>query len=290
MDSDWLTTRVIATNILDRVLVYKQFLDEALESSVAFNNLELRDRAFVRKIVSTVLRRLGQIDSLIFCCLKKPISGSNRIVLTILRVGVVQLIFLKTADHAAISTSVDLAVYFKKPTFKNLINAVLRRLQRESESILTRQDIEKINTPNWLWNSWVDAYGEDLTRKIALAHLNEPPLDISHKTCQIESEPLLGGFLLPWGTERCRVSGDIKSLPGFAKGLWWVQDAAARFAVSLIGNVQGKFVIDLCAAPGGKTFYMLSMGAEVLSVDRSKERLAKMNRNLARLNLKGATI
>jgi len=277
--------RVAALDILGAVLNQKRALDGAFESSGRAANLDVRERAFARNLVATTLRRLGQIDALISRCLDKPLGKKARQAEMLLRIGVCQLLFLRTAEHAAISTTVDLAQSQNQGPYKKLINAVLRRLQREGAGLVSQQDEAKLNTPGWLWESWVQAYGGDVSRGIAEANMQEPPLDISCKCNPEIWTEKLEGELLPWGTVRRATGGNIRDLPGFEDGAWWIQDAAARMAVTLLGNVSGRRVIDLCAAPGGKTLYLASEGARVTAVDRSENRLRRVHENLNRLGL-----
>ena len=290
MKKTGLDTRIAALEILDAVLRQKHPLDQAFDHSVVVAALPVRERAFARNLIALTLRRLGQIDALISGCLDRPLGRKAGRAEMILRIGVCQLMFMDTADHAAISTAVDLAQQLGQGPYKKLINAVLRRLQRDGGKRLDKHDAARLNTPDWLWSSWIAAYGEDAARQIAAAHLCEPRLDLS---CRRDPEgwaEKLGGVLLPWGTVRLEPGGNVRDLAGFDEGAWWVQDAAARLAVTLLGDVHGKNVIDLCAAPGGKTLYLASAGAKVTAVDRSQKRLGRVHENLQRLDLEASVI
>jgi 16S rRNA (cytosine967-C5)-methyltransferase len=256
-----------------------------LETLSSFTMLKLRDRAFARNLVSTTLRRLGQIDALISHCLEKPLAKNSHRSHDILRLGICQLLFLGTADHAAVSSSVELAGKSGQAHAKKLVNAVLRRIGRERAELLAKQDESRLNVPDWLWYSWRKAYGEVATRAISLAHLNEVSLDLSVKSNPNSWAKKLKGTALPNGTVRLNKGRNVPEIYGFNSGEWWVQDTAARAAAQLLGNVCGKHVIDLCAAPGGKTAYLINAGAIVTAVDRSNKRLTRLNDNLARLKL-----
>jgi len=285
-----LDSRIAALKVLDAVLRQGHTLDNAFDLSEQVAGLEVRERAYARNLVTTILRRSGQIDSLIGHCLEKPLGKRGRQAEMLLRIGICQLMFLQTADHAAISTTVDLAQGLGQGPYKKLINAVLRRIQREGPDLIAGQDAPRLNTPRWLWQSWVSAYGEATAYDIAAAHLSESPLDIS---CKHEPEvwaDRLAGELLPWGTVRRAPGGNIRDLPGYADGAWWIQDAAARMTVRLMGDVADKHVIDLCAAPGGKTLYLASAGGRVTAVDRSANRLERLQDNLSRMNLNARII
>jgi 16S rRNA (cytosine967-C5)-methyltransferase len=178
--------------------------------------------------------------------------------------------------------------------YKALVNAVLRRLAREGEALLGASDEARDNVPDWLWVSWQAAYGEATARAIARAHLTEPPLDLSFKG-EAETWTGLGAVLLPTGTVRLSREARsaermVEALPGFEEGAWWVQDAAAALPVRLLGDVTAKTVLDLCAAPGGKTAQLAAAGARVVAVDRAEARLDLLRRNLTRLRLSAETI
>ena len=285
-----LNSRMVAVDVLNAVLNKKQRLEASFRRSSAGKDLCTQERAFSRQLIFTTLRRLGQIDDLISKSLLNPEKKISRKTQNLIRIGVCQLIFLRTRDYAAISTTVDLAKRRKFKAPASLINAVLRRVQRDSEIVLKSQDKEQLNTPSWLWRSWKKLYGEDETRAIAQAHMVEPLLDLSFKGCPGRDLLKLNGVILPWGTVRCNVSGEVANLPGFKEGHWWVQDSASRIAVKLLGNVADKTVVDMCAAPGGKTLFLASLGAKVIAIDISKERLTNLNKNLSRLNLKAEVI
>ena len=244
-----------------------------------------RDRAFARLLVATVLRRLGQIDALIAQCLNVPLAPRAMLVQDILRLGVAQLLFLRTPPHAAVATSVDLAQSRGFVSHKGLVNAVLRRLSIEGPERIETQDAPRLNTPDWLWQSWSRAYGEPTARAVATAHLKEAPLDLSLRNDAETWRAALEGVLLPTGTLRRAAGGALATLPGYAEGAWWVQDAAAALPARLFGDVADRDVIDLCAAPGGKTAQLATAGARVTAVDRSPRRLERLAANVKRLDL-----
>lgn len=284
------TSRTVALELIAAVLKNHRPLDDALEGHAGFAGLEIRERAFARNLVATTLRRLGQIDELINYCLQKPLPRRAVAVRDVLRVGICQLIFLNTPAHAAVDTAVSMLDGLDLSAYKKLVNAVLRRLGREGGKLMEAQDEERLNTPDWLWRSWSEAYGKGACRDIATAHLCEPPLDITAlKDSDVWAETL-DAVILPTGSLRLAKSTNVTKLPGFDEGAWWVQDAAAALPVALLGDVQGKHVIDLCAAPGGKTAQLLSRGARVTAVERSAKRLKRLEENLDRLNLTAETV
>jgi len=277
------TARNVALDLVGAVLRRKRPLDEAIEDNTAMQHLSGRDRAFARLLVATVLRRLGQIDALIADCLSTPLTPRAASVHDILRLGVAQLLFLRTPPHAAVATSVDLADSRGFLSHKGLVNAVLRRLSIEGAARIEDQDAPRLNTPDWLWQSWSRSYGEVTARAIAMSHLKEAPLDLTVRHDVEAWCDKLQGILLPTGTLRRAAGGSLVMLPGYAEGAWWVQDAAAALPARLFGDVCGREVVDLCAAPGGKTAQLATAGARVTAVDRSARRLERLVANLERL-------
>jgi len=277
-------SRRIALDVLEACLDKGQPLDDALARHPGFPALDPRDRAFVRLLLATTLRRLGEIDAVLGAMIERPLDGPSAIGLQILRLGAAQLIFLGTPAHAAVDTSVQLA-QSRLPHIKGLVNAVLRRVGREGVAMLGDRDPARLNTPLWLWERWSATYGEEATRAIAAAHLVEAPLDLTPRSDadfwagQLEAEKL------PTGTLRRLGGGNVTELPGVAEGAWWVQDAAATLPARLLGDITGERVADLCAAPGGKTLQLCAAGAAVTAVDISTRRLARLSENLARAGM-----
>ena len=285
-----LAARLLALDVLDAVLLRRGALEAAFDAAAATYDLAPRDRAFARNLVATALRRLGQIRALVDGCLERPLPRAAKGVGPVLALGVCQLLFLKTPAHAAVDTSVDLAARRGLDAHKKLVNAVLRRLSREGEALAAAQDAPRLNTPDWLWRSWSETYGEATCRAIAEAHLSEPPLDLSVARDADSWAAKLGARVLPTGTLRLDGAGSVAELAGYDEGAWWVQDAAAALPARLMGDVAGKTVVDLCAAPGGKTMQLAAAGADVIAVDRSEKRLERLTQNLTRVGLAARTV
>lgn len=278
-------SRRVALEILVSCLDKGQPLDDALARHQGFAGLDPRDRAFVRLLLATTLRRLGEIDEVLGFLIERPLEGANATSLQVLRLGAAQLLFLGTPPHAAVDTSVRLVIDVGLPHLKGLANAVLRRISRDGPALLGDRDPARLNTPQWLWQSWTESYGEEATRAIAAAHLIEAPLDLTPRSNAAFWAGRVEGEVLPSGTIRREGGGNVTELPGFAEGAWWVQDAAATLPVRLLGDVAGKRVADLCAAPGGKTLQLAAAGAEVTAVDISARRMVRVGENLARAGL-----
>jgi 16S rRNA (cytosine967-C5)-methyltransferase len=167
---------------------------------------------------------------------------------------------------------------------------VLRRMARDGRAALANLDMAALDTPDWLRARWTAAYGRATAHAIAAMHGEEPPLDLTVKQDPDGWAARLRGRVVATGTVRMVAHGPVALLPGYAEGAWWVQDAAAALPVRLFGEVAGRRIADLCAAPGGKTAQLAAAGARVTAVDRSPARLARLADNLARLGLAAETI
>jgi 16S rRNA (cytosine967-C5)-methyltransferase len=282
-----LAARRLAVALIEAVLKGHQPFDEAFERLVGAGELDGRDRAFVHALAAVSLRRLGEAKAVIAKFLTKPLPKSSGMTETILLIGAAQLLFLSTPVHAAIDQSVELAKEDRDARhFAGLINAVLRRVDQEGRAVLGTLDAARLNTPAWLMKRWTKTYGADTARAIAASHVSEPAIDISVKLDAELWAERLGGRLLESGGVRLPAdAGRIEALPGYDEGAWWVQDMAASLPAQLLGDVRGKRVLDLCAAPGGKTAQLAAAGAIVTSVDDSGERVARLKQNMARLRL-----
>jgi 16S rRNA (cytosine967-C5)-methyltransferase len=281
-----LPARRVALEVALTVVERGRALDEALDAAAGFPRLEPRDRGFCRHLLATLCRRLPEIDSALAQLLAKPLPDKAAHARMALRLGAVQLLFLETPAHAAVSTSVALLPP-REQGFKGLVNAVLRRLSREGHA-LAGEAAARANAPPCLFQRWQAAYGEQAALAIALQHLAEPPLDLTPKN--VAEAPLwaerLGATLLPTGTLRLPPgAGEVTRLAGFAEGAWWVQDLAAALPARLLDARPGEAVADLCAAPGGKTLQLAAAGASVTAVDLSAERLKRLRENLKRTGL-----
>jgi len=244
-----------------------------------------RDRAFARLLLLTTLRRLGQIDHAIDALLEKPLPARRAPVRDILRLGAAQLLFLNTPAHAAVDGAVALTAKSRHAALKGLVNALLRRLARDAAALRANQDAARLNTSDWLWQSWSESYGEETCRAIAAAHLAEPPIDLTVKQAAPAWMARLGAEQMPGGTLRLRRAGAPDALDGYTEGAWWVQDLAAALPARLLGAVRGQHIIEIGAAPGGKTAQLAAAGAHVQALDRSPARLARLRQNLERLSL-----
>lgn len=283
---EMLAARQVALGLLNVVLGQKQALDHMLERDDGFKALPTRDKAFCRMVVSTTLRRLGQIDDIITKAEKKPAS-KNITLQNILRMGVAQILFMDVPDHAAVDTSVRLADAAEMDRQKGFVNGLLRTVTRVGREWLSRQDEARLNTPEWLLKTWIEDYELRGAANIAKANIAEAPLDITIKDEKDRNywQSTFKATQIGAGTLRIPSGGAIHTREGFDDGMWWVQDAAAAIPAALFGDVKGKTVVDLCAAPGGKTMQLAARGANVIALDRSAGRMKKLKQNLERVRL-----
>ena len=289
-----LPARRAAVELLLAVLVKKQALDDVLGRSLAVGwmlNLPQRDRALTRAIVATSLRRRGQIDQVLETFLERGLPQNSGTLYAILLSASAQLIFLNIPAHAVIDLAVTLAQYDPRAKrYDKLANAVLRRVAKDGAAIAESLDAARVNTPDWLWSRWVANWGEERARAVASINLIEPPLDLTVKSDAEDWAERLSGRVLPTGSVRFLPKGRIEQLEGYDEGAWWVQDTAATLPARLLGEVAGKRVADLCAAPGGKTAQLALAGASVTAVDQSETRLKMLRANLARLGLEASVV
>jgi 16S rRNA (cytosine967-C5)-methyltransferase len=275
------------------VLIHARPLEQALAEALArpeFAALQPRDRALARAVAATTLRRQGELEYVLGRFLERPLPRDQGRLWPILLTGAAQLVCLQMPAHAVVDLAVEVTRRDRGAhRFARLTNAVLRRVARLGSELLAGQDCVRLNIPDWLWERWTATYGADTAREIATAGLREAALDISVRPGgDLDATPWaerLGGRLLPTGSIRLAAQGRIEDLPGYADGAWWVQDAAAALVARASGDVSGRAVLDLCAAPGGKTAALAAAGARVTAVDISAARLDRLRQNLLRLNL-----
>lgn len=283
------TSRAVAASTLaavDRGVALDAATDAIERRGGAGAGLDRRDRAFARQIVRTALRRRGQIDAVIGACLERPLPREYRLERALLRAGAAQLLFLDVPSYAAVHATVAAADH---SPLRSLVNAVLRRVAREGPARVAAQHPARANTPEWLWRQWCEVYGDTVAADISVAHLSEPPLDLTVSGDPAAWASRLGGRLLPTGTVRVYSAGAVAELPGYDEGAWWVQDTAAAIPAKLLLAALPRpasecRVADLCSAPGGKTAQLAAAGASVTALDRV-ERLGRLRRNLKRLRL-----
>jgi 16S rRNA (cytosine967-C5)-methyltransferase len=289
-----LAARRIAADILDGVLHKHRTLDDQLDGAGAHPGLKTladRDRALMRRLVATSLRRLGTLGHVLSRLLDRGIPTDAPRAQSALLIGAAQILWMDVPDHAAVDLSVRLVQSDRRAAkYAGLVNAVLRRCAREGQPLIDEVKSQTLDVAPWLLARWIAHYGEAAARDIAIAISHEPSLDITVKSDASQWAARLHGEILPTGSVRTLLQGSVTMLPGFTEGQWWVQDAAAALPVRLLGDVADKTIADLCAAPGGKTAQLAHAGAHVTAVDRSSNRMARLRDNLTRLGLQAETV
>jgi 16S rRNA (cytosine967-C5)-methyltransferase len=267
--AEGVAARAAAVAILDAVLGEGHMLSEVAEA-----NLPPSDRARAQRLAETVLRNLEPADKLLEKHLRKlpPLP-----VLNVLRLAVVERAMGAPA-HGVVNAAVDIVRRGKRTVhLSGLVNAVLRALPETD--VFDGQPPQRL--PRWLRQPLVHHYGRDIVSAIEAVQSQDPPLDLTLRP----GFPAPEGNLLPTGSLRLTTAGMVSSLPGYADGGWWVQDAAAALGVQLLAPAPGEAVLDLCAAPGGKTMQLAALGAKVTALDISGPRMARLAANLARTGL-----
>lgn len=285
--SDGMMARRSALAILHKILQQKIALDEAFDRDELFRTLPPRDRGFTRMLVSTCLRRKGQMDDLVRRAVDKGDEPNPVLLKFILYIGMCQIFFMDVPDHASVDTSVTLAEENGLSRQKGFVNAILRRMTGEGREWAERQDPVRMNFPQWILDAWIKDYGLQTAAQIAQASLAEAALDITvKKQGEVKIwQNTLEATYLPTGSLRRLGGGFVADMAGLQDGHWWVQDAAAALPVTLMGDVRGQRIVDLCAAPGGKTMQLAARGANVIAVDRSSSRMKILHENVVRTGL-----
>ncbi|WP_312891346.1 RsmB/NOP family class I SAM-dependent RNA methyltransferase [Mesorhizobium silamurunense] len=285
-----LAARKAAARLLAAVIDARTPLDGLTDNEHGhpqYKALDARDRALVRAILVTALRHRMTVAGLLAKRLERPLPANATALSHILHVGAAQILFLDIPDSAA----VDLAVTHAKSDprtlrFSGLVNGVLRSLARAKDAELAPALATTSEAPQWFADRLTAAYGADKARAILAAHRHEAPVDFTVKSDPAFWAEKLRGIVLPTGTVRVeKLQAGVTDLPGFAEGAWWVQDAAASLPARLFGDIEGRRIADLCAAPGGKTAQLILAGANVTALDTSKNRLTRLGENLKRLGL-----
>ena len=274
-DRSGVQSRKIIINILYEILDKSNSFESSFEKLAKDSD----DKAFIYMLTSSILRYLTQIDFTLDKLLKKSIKKLPTKPKMALRLGLAQLFLLNTPQHAAVNTSVELAG--KK--WKGLVNAILREIIRKDEKYKNIfENAPRI--PNWLLKKWQNDWPNDYLKIIECFQELHPHIDVLVKKDIEKWKVELDADLLPNSVLRLKQSGIIKDMPGYSEGNWWVQDYSSQIPVKIFSIAKDEEVLDLCAAPGGKTAQMLSIGAKVLSIDKNKERIEMFKNNMERLN------
>lgn len=278
MAKDAVRPRKVAVDLMGDVIEEQRLLSEVLARRV--EGLLPEDRARVQRLVTTALRMADRADRMLGPHLKKRPPAR---VLNILRLGVTEICEMGAPAHGVVNASVDIARSHKKTQgLAGLVNAVLRKVDADKDKW---HSMPVPRLAKWLRKPLVDDYGKATVEAMEAAHAKGAPLDISVKSDPAHWAKALGGEVLPTGSVRLMEAGRVTGLEGYEDGAWWVQDAAAAMPAMVLAPQAGETVLDLCAAPGGKTMQLAAMGAKVTAVDVSAARLERMGENLSRCDL-----
>ena len=273
-----------AADLLLRVTDEGLDIEAAMDASERYDALEGADRGFARAIASSTLRALGRLDRVIDSFLKQPLSDIDPSIRALLRIGTAQMWVMGAPSYAVVSATVDAARKWPPASRGGgLVNAILRRADREPAAY---SDLPVTTIwPEWLAAKFVDNLGPERANALAELQLRDPRTDITVKSDPGGWAQKLDAEALPSGSVRLPAGASLTQLDGFSTGDWWVQDAGAALAAQLLGDIRDKQVLDLCAAPGGKTLQLAAAGAQVTAIDSDAKRLEKVKENLERCQL-----
>lgn len=281
-----LPARRSALYLMEQVLTRHRMLSEVIADG-ALDRLTPGERATAQRLASETLRNLARADRLLQPHLRK---APPALVRTILRLGAVELA-QGGAAHGVVNTYVGLTRSNKRiASLGGLVNAVLRKVSENVETQWRKLPIPAL--PGWLRKPLVQAWGNSAVQGFEVSHLRGAPVDL---TLARPGEGALwadklNATLLPTGSLRLTAPAQISALPGFEGGAWWVQDCAAALPVRLLSPSPGERILDLCAAPGGKTMQLAAAGADVTALDLSEERMKRVEENLGRTGLHARVI
>lgn len=274
--------RRAALILVNGVLVEHNTLADLTGRTGPLARMEPGDRARAQRLATETLRYLGPIDSLLapHIAHKPPEAVQN-----VLRIATYELC-LGEAAHGVVNTAVtQVAAMPRHNRAKGMVNAVLRKVADATVDLAT---LPPTPLPEWLRDPLVEAWGDEAIAAMEAAHAKGAPLDLSLKGPDLPTPP--EATELPTGSLRIAGSVQVSALPGFDEGAWWVQDAAAAIPVKMLAPKKSEKILDLCAAPGGKTMQLAAAGARVTALDISSARIERVAENLRRTGLDARTV
>lgn len=278
--------RKTALNILSKIIDEKYFIDSAI------NQMNLKssdDRAFLNMLILTCFRNMTFLNNSLVKYLDKPIKNKNREAKYILYLAITEILFLNSPDYAVLDSYVKLLSKGKNDFMKGLVNAVLRNICEDKEKLIAQAEKSIAITP-WLADEIKKDFGIEKFREINKVLYKQAPLDISVKSNPKFWAEKLNSTLMPNGSVRINNYRKIINIEGYNEGMWWVQDFAASLAVSILDDIKNKKVLDICAAPGGKTCQLANKGAIVTAIDISESRLERLKENTSRCGFENIEI
>ena len=282
MNTATISARFGAVALIHAVLMERTMLGDAVQSEDGpISKLAPPDRARAQSLAALTLRHMPRLDAILegFLEHKPPLRALNA-----LRICAAEIVLDGIPAHGAVNAAVEIVrASTKTKHLGGMVNAVGRKLGALDVESLQNMPVPQL--PKAVRGAIVKAFGEEGTIAIERAHLDRPPFDLTLKEPERAEEwaERLDADVLPTGSLRLRKSVQISALDGFESGAWWVQDAAAAMPVRLLGDISGKRVLDLCAAPGGKTMQLCAAGADVTALDLSPERMHRVMENTRRM-------
>jgi 16S rRNA (cytosine967-C5)-methyltransferase len=273
------TARRVAHHLLDQITGEGRLMPELLAAGV-LDRLDPADRARAQRLTLDTLRGLERADRLLEKHLRKnpPLTVRN-----MLRLATVEICMGGDA-HGVVNEAVAIVGQDKRTgALKGLVNAVLRKIAVEGPAAWAKLRVPRL--PKWLRDPLVAAYGAPVVAAMEAVQFATPPLDLTARGDAAAVAAAVGGAVLPTGSVRIAGAGQVTALPGYDSGDWWVQDAAAAIPARVLAARPGEAVLDMCAAPGGKTMQLATTGAQVTALDISEARMARVAANLARTGL-----
>lgn len=284
-----LAARGAAVALLSRVLDKGELLSVGLEDPKGpLEGLAPEDRARAQRLATTTLRHIDRSDAVMEPYLRKQPPAP---VLNVLRLATVEICQFGGAAHGVVDAAVDLVRRDRKTGhMSGLANAVLRKVGTNGPRHWAEMPAQEL--PDWLRAPLVAAYGEDAVEVMEQVQATEPPLDLTPRDGDAPALALTieGAEALTTGSVRLGAVGRISGLPGYDTGAFWVQDAAAAVPARILAAQPGEAVLDLCAAPGGKTLQLAAAGAKVTALDVSSRRLTRLRENLERTGLSATVV
>ena len=271
--------RALTLKLIGQIKGTRQPIETVMRGNADFKKLDPRDQGLTRALVTGFFRHHHALDAAFIPHLSRGIDALSPAALGPLRMGCLELLGLEHDAHAALNEAVKLA----PKSLKGLVNAVLRKVQADPDA--TERFWTTPAVPPWMAEAWTAIYGEEKTRDLLTGLRQIPDMDLSLKP----------GVTLDGGKELAPnhlrgPAADPRELEGFEEGNWWVQDLAASLPARMLGDVAGKRVLDVCAAPGGKTMQLAAAGASVTALDASERRLERLQENLDRTGLQAEVI
>ncbi len=284
-------SREIATQILTEISGKEQFFDTAITGNRDFNRLDQRDKAFVKLIVLSTLRRNGQIQKVIQQLVKTPIKRKDLFILNLIKISICQILFHDIKEYSIVNTAVEIS---KKYKLEKFVNGVLRNICRKKKELYKQIELES-NIPKWINDDIEKNLGKKYVKKITDLLTEEPPIDIKIKKkylAKLDWEKVLNGRFVANDVLRIKSDGPIDKKPYFNRGYWWIQGISSSLPVRFIREIFKKkknenvSVLEIGAAPGGKTFQLIEEGFNLTSIEISDRRFRRLKENLSRLKYK----